>query len=436
MIRGVMDGAPQTSPAGVSPRSALGLPWLVGWRWWAIVGQLATVMVVAFGLDVTLPLARVLPLIAGTAATNVAVVLLVSRAGVVLHPWTGGALLSLDTVVLTALLAITGGAANPFSILYLVHIALSAVILGRRWTWFLTALSVGCYGALFFATDGGHMHAHEAGFSLHLQGMWIAFAVAAVLTAYFVTSLADAVDRRDAEIADLRELAARNERLASLTTLAAGAAHALGSPLGTIAVAAKELERALAKLESGAAAGLAGDAQLIRAEVERCRRILARMASDAGESAGEAPAVLDARDIVADVRAELSSSEIARVVVAPTIPAAAVSVPRRALAQAVSNLVRNGLDATAPAGTVSLSIDASNGGMRIAVTDAGVGMAADVMRRAGEPFYTTKPEGKGLGLGLFLAKSLAESLGGRLSIVSDPRRGTSATMELPRHLAR
>ena len=391
-----------------------------------------TVTVVHFGFDVVLPLGRVLPLIALTVGTNALLVAGLRRDRVTLPTWTGGALLSLDTIVLTALLAATGGASNPFSILYLVHIALSAVMLGRGWTWSLTALSIGCYGALFLATDATGMHAHRTGFDLHLQGMWIAFAVAAVLTAYFVTALADAVDRRDAHIAEIRERAAQNERLASLTTLAAGAAHALGSPLGTIAVAARELERATAKLENGAGPSLAADARLIRAEVERCRRILDRMAAESGENTGEAPTATRADDLVADVMNELSTSETARVCVARVDASGAVAVPRRALAQAVASLLRNGLDATAPVGTVSLTVDASPDALRLVVRDDGVGMSAEVMRRAVEPFFTTKPAGSGLGLGMFLAKSLAEGLGGRLSIASHPGGGTTATIELPR----
>ena len=230
-----------TEPAA-SPRIAVSLPWLAAWRWGAVLGQLLTVAVVHFALGVALPLWRVVSLIGVTAGTNALLVAALGR-GVTLPRALAGAILSLDTLVLTALLHATGGPSNPFSILYLVHITLAAVVLGAEWTWFLAALAVGCYGVLFALGGADAMggHVHGGGFDLHLQGMWIAFTVAAALTAHFVVSLAAAVDRRDAELAAMRAMAERSERLASLTTLAAGAAHALGSPLATIAVAAKEL---------------------------------------------------------------------------------------------------------------------------------------------------------------------------------------------------
>src|SRR5262245_65849982 len=105
----------------------------------------------------------------------------------------------------------------------------------------------------------------------------------------------------------MREQATRTDRLAALTTLAAGAAHELGTPLGTIAIAATELEHALARLS--AAGPLRDDARLIRSEVERCRRILDRMASDAGETAGEAPALVPMDCLVRDVLEALPADE-------------------------------------------------------------------------------------------------------------------------------
>ncbi len=414
-------------------RAAVSLPWLTRLRWGGVAGQLVTVAVGHWTLGLALPLAPVLSLIGIAVVTNLALGRWL-RAGGSAGPVLCGGVLVLDTLLLTGLLHASGGPFNPFSVLYLVYIMLAAVVLGATWTWSLAGLSVACYVSLFLLPANGpipHVHG-EGALSLHLWGMLVAFVVAALLTAYFVVRLSAAIERRDAEIAAMREQATRTERLASLTTLAAGAAHELGTPLGTIAIAAKELERVLARPELADGVSLRDDARLIRAEVERCRRILDQMASDAGETTGEALADVPAARIVRDVLDGLAADDAARVRVEGLPLAAAASLPRRAVVSAVSSLVRNALDATAAPGPVLLRVAADERTLRVTVEDEGPGMTAEVLERAVEPFFSTKPPGKGMGLGLFLARTLAEGLGGELTIRSQPGVGATARLDLPR----
>jgi len=414
----------------VGGRTEVSLPWLARLRWGAIVGQIVAILGGHYLFAPQIPLRALLTCVALTAATNVWLSVAIRRRRQVAPVLVGGLLL-VDTLCLTTILHLTGGPTNPFSIVYLVHITLAAVMLGAAWTWALAALAVACYALLFVLVSPEVTTHHMMGgdFSSHLHGMLLAFTVAAGLTAYFVVQLLAAIERRDADLAEFRARTARNERLASLATLAAGAAHELGTPLATIAVAAKELERRLAGFPQGEAGALLDDARLIRAELHRCRQVLDDMAARSGEASGEAPGRFLPSVLVDDVLDGLGTEDRGRVAV--TVSAAGLlAVPRRALSRAVANLVRNALDAT-PDGQIRLAVEQQASGLRIAVHDDGPGIPADVMAHVGEPFFSTKAAGRGMGLGIFLSRAIAEQMGGRLALESIPGRGATAVVELP-----
>jgi two-component system sensor histidine kinase RegB len=282
-----MPAAVQTKPSPLATAPKIGLAWLVRLRWGGVLGQLAITALAIFVLRVSLPLALVLSLIAVTAGSNLAVALWLER-----HepsPRAALAVFVLDIVTLTGLLLASGGASNPFSVFYLVHVALAALLLDARRTWLLAALSSLAFGSLFLlpshAVDAHARHMQHMASPLHLQGMWFAYTLAAGFVAHFVSRVSSALRERESELLALQESVARTEKLASLSTLAAGAAHELGTPLGTIALVAKELVHRL----SGSDPSAVSDARLIRQEVERCREILQQMAGRAGEGAGEMP---------------------------------------------------------------------------------------------------------------------------------------------------
>lgn len=404
----------------MSEVAAITLAWLVRLRWGAVVGQIATLAVAAFVMKLDLPLAKLGALVAVTAASNAGLALRAKDAS----SRTTAAVFAFDTLVLTGLLYLSGGPSNPFSVLYLVHVTLAALVLGFRWAAGIVALSALSYGALFFwhvPVDAlGHAHHGASPFSVHLQGMWVAFTVAAALIAYFVARLAAALRQREADLSRAQRIAARGERLASLSTLAAGAAHELGTPLATIAVASRELERT-------AQGEALEDARLIRAEVERCREIVQRMAARAGDAMGEVPERTAAPEVLRRLTARARGLERVDVEIARTAP---FVCPVDGLVEVLANLVQNALHASEE--RVTLRADVAPRSVQFVVEDRGAGVPAELLPRVGEPFFTTKAPGEGMGLGLFLANAFADRCGGRLAFASEVGRGTRVTLELPR----
>lgn len=412
---------------------AVQFDWLLKLRWAALAGATALVTWGRLALDLELPLQALGLLLAVAASTNLALALLRPRYA----PTTGltTVVMSLDAVFLTALFYLTGGPSNPFNFLFLVHLALASVILPTRHAWGLVALGSALFGLLFYdhvplARAGAHGAHGGHDMDLHLRGMWVAFVVAAIFIVTFVSRVTRTLATRERELARAREDATRSERLASLATLAAGAAHELATPLGTIALVARELELELADREAVGDEAVE-DARLIGREVARCRDILQHLRADAADPGGEGITTLEAGQLARMALEGLPQAEQVALTLnaSPTLHTYA-----RTVASALRGLVKNALDASPPGASVDLRVAEAPGPVpRVVfeVEDHGEGMDAETLERIGEPFFTTKATGKGMGLGLFLARTLAERLGGHLSHRSEPGQGTVARLVLP-----
>ncbi len=412
-------------------RGRVNLHWIVQLHWWAILGQCVVVAAAEAWTPIGLPLATLGGLLVLEVAGNIALGAWAHR--VRITDATVAAVMFIDIGVLTVLLDLTGGAPNPFSTLYLVIVALAAVLLPLRWAWALTGASLIGFAVLFLgdAMSGTAHHIrsdmdHAAMMAAHLRGMWIAFALAAVFVVFFVQRVSSALAERERELQEARSRADRREKLASLATLAAGAAHELSTPLSTIAVVAKELQRLLAERVPP---HVREDLQLVRDQVGRCREILDRMAAQAGENAGEPLAKITVEGWVASALEGLPARD--RVAIDAQDTQAELVGPPRALAEALRGLLKNALQASPPGEQVTLRLAAAGGRVRASVLDRGRGMTPDVLARVGEPFFTTKGPGEGMGLGLFLTRALAEQLGGAFQIVSRSGAGTEAWIDLP-----
>ncbi len=413
-------------------RGRLNFHWLIQLHWWAILGQMLVVLAAEAWTTIGLPVWTLGGLLGLEVLGIVSLSAWAKRVQV--SDASIAAVMFLDIVVLTVLLDLTGGASNPFSTLYLVNVALAAVLLPQRWSWGLTASSLLAFGSLFvheaFAGPGHHVRwdiDHEQMMTAHLRGMWVAFALAAVFIVFFVQRVSRALAARERELRQARAQAERREKLASLATLAAGAAHELSTPLSTIAIVAKELQRSLSS--TGASPEVRSDLQLVRDQVARCRDILDRMAAHAGENVGEPLAPVTVRSWMEASLEGLSGRDR---VDAETADAEAELVgPPRALSDALRGLLKNALQASPPGARVTLRVSALGGRIRATVLDRGRGMPPDVLARVGEPFFTTKGPGEGMGLGLFLTRALAEQLDGAFHIAPRAGGGTEAWLELP-----
>ena len=398
------------------------LRWLVGLRW-AVFAILAATLPLGerfLGFHVRYEVA--LPVIAFVVVFNAATHQRLAAARIPPRALALG--VALDLVAIGALLAASGGAANPFSAVFFVHVALAASLLPARTTFALAALAACLFASLFALPAGACCPNHPANgaFSTHLFGMWAAFVVASGLVAHFLTRVRRALDARGREIARLRRRADEGARFAGLGTLAAGTAHELATPLGTIAVLAGEIDGAPAPEATA-------HARAIGVEVARCRDILGRMQARVAAPRTPARAPVGAA-VEAAVETWRRAHPSAAVALAVGVPETA-TVPLSAgeIEAALGALLDNALHATgASPAPIGVGVTEERGAVLVRVEDGGSGVAPQLVRRLGEPFLTTKEPGEGMGLGLYLVRTLLSHVGGVLEIAAAAPRGTRVTL--------
>ena len=355
-----------------------------------------------------------------------------------------------DVLTLSGLLYFAGGAANPFVSLFLLPLTISAAILSPVYAWFTASLTVGGYSALLFfntplppleldlpwldAIPGMPAAAHEHGghvtqdneFAVHQIGMWFNFLVSAVIIAFFLARLAAALRERERELAAAREDALRHEQILAIGTLAAGAAHQLGTPLATMAVVLRDLE-----LDHGEAPGLREDLALMRHQVNHCKQLLGQLLNAAGRPRGEDAVPRPIHDYLGEVLDKwrlLRPDVTLRIDNHEPMPAPVI-VPDPTLEQALLNLFDNAADVSPEGIVVKARWDAQ--ACIIDILDRGPGISVTTAQNLGRPFFTTKREEGGLGLGLFLSNVTLERLGGQVELFNRPSGGACTHITLP-----
>lgn len=421
--------SPAEKLAAIATEPEIGGAWLWRLRWAALAGLGPMLLSAHYALELPLHAPALAAAAVISAVSNVALARRLRRVGASDRSML--LVLLLDVVWLTYVLHAAGGAANPFSALFVVHVAVASLLLGPWSALAMTALTALCFASLLFVSDthaGGHLH---DAFPQHLRGMWIAYVLSASFVAYFVSRIAGALRSRERAMASLRRYAAGMERVASLSTMATGAAHELGGPLSSIAVAATDLAEALSDEPRWAA--FAQEARGIREEVARCRSILDRLARGAGQLAGEAPETLALSTLVERLKRELGPVNSALLEVSCGAAAIELRSPPIALTQSLTSLVRNGIDAgrtNGNDGRVTLQVSSAAGCATFEIVDRGAGFPNGIAERIGEPFLSTKPAGTGMGLGLFLVNAFAQQVGGQLAFERGVAGGMVARLQL------
>jgi len=417
---------PQSESGGATLGSPVRLRTLVIIRWLAVTGQAVTLFAVHFGFGFELPLNSTLAVIGASAVLNL--VLTLYRPAARLGDRGAAILLGWDLLQLSVLLYFTGGLTNPFALLLLAPIAISATVLSRRTTVGLVLLGMLCVSALAVWFEplpwpGGGLEFPW----LYVAGLWAATAIGMLFIAIYLGRVTGEARRLSDALAASQAALEREQRLSAVGGLAAAAAHELGTPLGTIAVIAREIARDLPK-ESP----LAEDAAILLAETARCRDILARLAARP-ETDGGAPfsrlslsALIEA--VAAPHRREPIRIEIAVHGEGGDEP---LITRQPEILHGLGTLIENAVQFAASRVEVTGKWDRNV--IELSVVDDGPGFSIAVLDRLGEPYISTRnAEGDHMGLGVFIASTLLARTGAELEFNNRPEGGASVRVRWPR----
>ena len=433
------DSASNTVPSRVAkPRRMVGrvrLRTILIIRWIAVAGQALTLLVVYYVLG--------FPMQIGWAGTAVAALAAVTLAAQVRRPQSerltdreSALYFAFDILQLAVLLYLTGGLNNPFSVLILAPVTVSAAALSHRSTLGLAGLAIACVVLLGIRHEP--LPWPESGFDIpdvFVAGYAIALILAVMFLTFYVYRVAQESRRLSDALSAAQAALDREQRVSSLGALAAAAAHELGSPLGTISLIAKELARDLPKESAHRA-----DADLLVSQSDRCREILAEL-SRKPEQDKDHFNVLPAGLLV-----ELAAAPHARPHVAlriefapdPSEPRDPVLPRRPEIMHGLGNLLQNAIEFARE--EVKVLIAWTRAEIVIAITDDGPGFPPDVLRRLGDPYLSSGGEGLDqnqrqgdhMGLGIFIAQNLIERAGGTVSFSNNDYGGAEVRVSWPR----
>jgi two-component system, sensor histidine kinase RegB len=416
------------------PRRYVRLDTILRLRWLAVLGQLAAIFIVAQGLEFDVEVIPCLTIVCLSSLLNLALQTAFNPM-LRLEPVYAAALLALNIVELAGLLFFTGGLQNPFSFLFLVPVLISATALPVRLTVALAVLAVACTSVLVFFHLPLPWDSEDPLVlpPIYLFGVWLSIVLAIGVTSLYAFQVTQEARKLSDALAATELVLAREQHLTQLDGLAAAAAHELGTPLSTIFLVSRELERTLQDNSQ-----IAGDIKTLREQAQRCRDILAKITqlSASGAPFDRMPLSTLIEEIVAPHR-DFGITIKVRIAVAAAREPAGTRNP--AILYGVGNILENAVDFARA--TVEVNAWWNNETVEIVVSDDGPGFAPDIIKRIGEPYLSRRPSAeasqrdqRGLGLGVFIARTLLERTGATVSFSNRvfPDHGAVVQIAWPR----
>jgi two-component system sensor histidine kinase RegB len=364
--------------------------------------------------------------------------------------------LVIDVIGITGLLYMTGGASNPIIWVFLLPVIITAIMLPQSYAWYMVILTTTMYTILIAyniplpsiephapisveMTHSGmssyqmlkqaHILSDKHYFNLHMFGMWFGFVFSAGLVAFFVVALAKALKIQERNLAEARENALRDERVVALGTLAASAAHDMGTPLGIIAIVAHELEQ---EYPVHLYPDLYQKAIIMQQQINRCKDTLSVMSASAGEMRAESGGSMLLTDYIDNVimqwRTHQPSAKLNFFIV-PTVDIDAKIIAERTLTHSLINILNNAAEATQPELGIEFHADWDLEQLTIKICDFGLGLPPELLEFAGKQPVVSKK--RGLGVGLFLTYSTINRLGGKINLYNRESGGACVEITLP-----
>jgi len=336
--------------------------------------------------------------------------------------------LVLDSLLILALVSISGTTANPFIYYLLVLVAINAVLFEKRASWSFSIFTIMLYTLLLYFDIKDHASHALNDFQLHLIGMWVNFVGSTVIINFFISRLSTALRDREILLAQARENNLKNEQLIGIGTIAASTVHALRTPLSTIAVLLSDLK------SDHQSAEFVADIDLLLRQVDRCKETTDKLASLAdipeNENQVEKPEELF---LFLKEHYLLTHQKITPEFKILTSEHSASIQKNILLRQAIMNLIDNAIHAAKQSVVIHFEIIGKH--LIIKIHDDGAGIPREIIENWGKPFLSKK-EG-GLGIGIFLANSTIERLGGKVILHNvtlhkgNDQSGTTIEVSIP-----